>query len=107
MLNKIFRLFFPALSSEEIKKKYNIPDTFHLKIRMTNDGYFTLACEELPGLITEANNGKKLLEMFNDAVLTYYNVPKIEGDIVHDQMNIDGYGAFTLKTEPSTVFQAT
>lgn len=105
MFNRIFRLFFPSLSTEEIKKKYNIPDTFHLKIRMTNDGYFVLTCEELPGLLTEASSGKELLEMFNDALLSYYNVPRREGDIVHNQMNIDGYGSFVLETKTNKVLQ--
>ena len=107
MLNKIFRLFFPGLSAEEIKQKYNIPDAYHAKIRITNDGYFVLTCDELPGLITEASDGKKLLAMFNDAVLTYYNVPKKEGDMVHNRMMIDGYGTFTLKAEPSVILQTT
>lgn len=106
MINKIFRLFFPGLSSEEIKKKYKIPDTFHLKIRMTNDGYFILTCEELPGLVTEASSGKELLEMFNDAMLSYYDVPKREGDIVHNKMNIEGFGTFTLETGTSKVLQS-
>ncbi len=105
MLNKIFRLFFPGLSTEEIKKKYNIPDTFHLKIRITNDGYFILTCEELSGLVTEANNGKELLKMFNDAVLTYYDVPRRECDIVYNQMNIDGYGNFVLETKTNKILQ--
>ncbi len=105
MINKVFRLFFPELPPEEIKKKYNIPDKFHLKIRMTNDGYFVLTCEELPGLVTEANGGKELLEMFNDAVLTYYDVPKRECDIVHNQMNINGYGNFVLEAKANKILQ--
>ena len=107
MFNKLFRLFFSALSAEEIKKKYNIPNAYHAKMRITNDGYFVLTCDELPGLITEASNGKKLLAMFNDAVLTYYNVPKREGDIVHNQMTIDGYGTFTLQTKANAILQTT
>jgi len=105
MFNRIFRLFFPGLTTEEIKKKYNIPDKFHLKIRMTGDGYFILTCEELPGLVTEASSGKELLEMFNDAVLTYYDVPKREGDVVHNQMNIDGYGSFVLEPKNNKIAQ--
>jgi hypothetical protein len=37
--------------------------------------------------------------MFNDAVLSYYDVPRKIGDIVHNQMHIDGYGTFTLGIE--------
>lgn len=96
MMDKIFRLFFPAQSPEEIKRQYNIPDQFNVHIRFTNDGYFVLTCEELPGLITEAKDGKELVRMFNDAVLSYYDVPRKIGDIVHNQMHVDGYGTFTL-----------
>lgn len=88
MLNQIYRFFCPAISVAEIKQKYNIPDKFNVHIRFTNDGYLVLTCEELPGLITEAKNGKELLEMFNDAILTYYDVTKREGDVVHNKMEI-------------------
>ena len=62
-----------------------------------------MTCQELPGLITEAKNGKDLLEKFNDAVLTYYDVPKKEGDLGHNQLNIDGYGTFTLNTVENAI----
>lgn len=103
MLNQIFRFFYPAKSAEEIKKTYNIPDKFNLHIRFTNDGYFILTCEELPGLITEAKNGKELIKMFNDAVLTYYDVPRRIGDIVHNKMDIDGYGTFILQEDHKVI----
>jgi len=103
MLNKLFRFIFPAQSPEEIKLQYKIPDTFHTKIRITNEGYFVLTCEELPGLITEAQGGKELLKNFNDALLTYYDVPKRMGDVVHNKMNIDGYGTFLIQNENSAL----
>lgn len=102
MLYTIFRFFFPAQSPEEIKRTYNIPDIFNLHIRFTPDGYFVLSCEELPGLITEAKNGKELIKMFNDAVLTYFDVPRKIGDIVHNKMNIDGHGTFILQNNNVT-----
>ena len=105
MFNKIFRFFFPALSPQEIKNKYNIPNQFDVHIRFTEDGYFILTCKELPGLITEAKDGKELVRMFNDAVLTYYDVPKCIGDIVHNKMDIDGYGTFVLQELNNKVMQ--
>ena len=75
MLNKIFRLFYPAQSSEEIRAKYNIPEKLNIHVELVKDGYFVLTCKELPGLITEAKDGKELIYMFNDAVLTYFDVP--------------------------------
>lgn len=105
MLNKIYRFFYPCKPIVEIKRKYNIPDKFNTHIRFTNDGYLVLTCEELPGLITEARNGKELLKMFNDAILTYHDVPKSEGDVVYNKMEIDGYGTFVLH-ESDKVLQA-
>ena len=96
-LNKIFRLFYPAQSSEEIRAKYNIPEKLNIHVELVEDGYFVLTCKELPGLITEAKDGKELIHMFNDAVLTYFDVPKKVGDIVHQEMKIDGYGTFVLR----------
>jgi len=98
MLNKIYRFFYPAKSIEQLKKEYSIPSNFNAHIRFTNEGFLILTCEELPGLITEGKDGKELLENFNDAVLTYYDVSKKEGDVVHNRLNIDGYGTFTLNT---------
>ena len=82
MLNKMFRLFYLAQSSEEIRAKYNIPEKLNIHVKLVKDGYFVLTCKELPGLITEAKNGKELIHMFNDAVLTYFDVPKKVGDVV-------------------------
>ena len=75
MLNKVFRLFYPAQLLEEIRAKYNISEKLNIHVELVKDGYFVLTCKELPGLITEAKNGKELIYMFNDAVLTYFDVP--------------------------------
>lgn len=99
MFNQLFRLFYPTLSPSELMEKYNIPRNFNIHVDLTPNGYFVLTCNELPGLITEAKDGKELIKMFNDAVLTYYDVPKREGDIVHERMNLDGYGTFVLKSD--------
>lgn len=97
--NKIFRFFVPGKTALEIKKKYGIPDRLSMKIRFTRDGYFVLTCNELPGLITEAKDGKELIYMFNDAVLSYFDVPKSEGDIVFNELNIDGHGTFVINDD--------
>lgn len=102
-LNKIFRIFYPAQTPESIRKEYGIPEKLDVKIEITPDGYFVLSSETLPGFITEANNGKELMRMVNDAILTYYDVPKRAGDIVHDELNIHGYG--TLKINSNKVMQ--
>ena len=84
------------MSPEDIKKEYNIPDKFDVHVRFSKDGYFILTCPELPGLVTEAREGKELIRMFNDAVLSYYDIPKRVGDIIHNKMDINGYGTFIL-----------
>lgn len=99
LFDRLFRVFFPAQTPEDIQRQYNIPNSFHTKIRITNDGYFVLTCDELPGLVTEAKDGKQLLRMFNDALLTYYNVPRRVGDIVHNTLDIDGHGTFEIHSK--------
>ncbi len=106
VFNRIFRFFYPAQSPEEIRAKYNIPNKLNIHVELIKDGYFVLTCKELPGLITEARDGKELIYMFNDAVLTYYGVPKRMGDIIHREMKIDGYGTFVLR-ENNKVLQET
>lgn len=96
MLNSLFRLVFPAHSPEELRKKYNLPNELNMRIRFTKDGYFVLTCDELPGLITEAKDGRELVRMLNDAILTYFDVPKLAGDVVYEELNIEGHGTFSL-----------
>lgn len=105
MINSLIRLFYPAKSPQEIQKEYGIPGNFSVKIRFTKDGYFVLTCPQLPGLITEAKDGKELIKMFNDAVLNYYDVPKRVGDVINNVLTIDGHGKFTLDTEDNRVRQ--
>lgn len=96
MFNSIYRFFYPAKSSIDIRKKYNIPDKINFKVRFKND-YIILTSSDYPGLITQAKTPKELLDMFNDAILTYYDVPKREGDVVLEKINIEGIG--TIKYE--------
>lgn len=106
MFGKVIRLFYPAKSPLDIQREYGIPSSFdNVKIRITKDGFFILSCPDLPGLVTEAKNGKDLIKMFNDALLNYYDVPRKVGDIVNNVLNIEGYGTFVLDTKDSKVRQ--
>lgn len=80
-----------------IKAKYNIPEVIKLSTEITPDGWFLVTSPELPGLITQARTAKELLEMVNDAILTYYDVPKKEAKEVFDCIKIDGYGTILSK----------
>lgn len=88
MFNKIFRLFYPQENPAKIREKYNIPANIRLNIELTKEGWFVVTSPDLPGLITEARNAKELLDMVNDAILTYFDVPKKESDFVFDAINI-------------------
>lgn len=88
--NKIFRVWYSHQGPQEIKHEYKLPETINFTLRMTPDGWFVVTMPDHPGLITEAKNSKELFEMINDAVLTYYNVPKHNLSIIYDSLNIGG-----------------
>lgn len=92
----LFRLFFPQKDPRYIKSHYNIPDTINWNIELNENGLVATS-EELPGLITNAKNPEKLLEMINDAVLEYFDVSKMESDYIFDTLNLHGQGTVLLK----------
>jgi len=104
MLNSIYRFFYPAKNSSDIRRKYNIPDKINFKIRF-QDNYIILTSSDYPGLITQAKTLKELLYMFNDAILTYYDVPKREGDIVLGKINTNIEGIGTIMYEDKKIKQ--
>lgn len=99
MLDKAFRALFPSKQPIAITAKYGIPQKINLQVRLTPDGWFVVTSPDLPGLITQGRNGKELLDMLNDAILTYFNVPRVEGDVVMDTVNIDGYGTVSYQKQ--------
>ena len=88
MLHRLFRFLFPQASPEEIKHKYHLPENLNLNIELTKDGWYVVESPDLPGLITQARNRQELLDMVNDAVLTYFDVPKREADYIYDELRI-------------------
>ncbi|MEK7090177.1 MAG: hypothetical protein AAB930_01165 [Patescibacteria group bacterium] len=93
MLNFLSRVFGSSrsVSRADIKTKYGIPDTINLSFEIT-DGKFIITSPDLPGFITQARDQKELLEMVDDAVLTYYDVPENEAVGVFNVIHIDGHG---------------
>jgi len=87
-LNKIYRFFVPQRNPHEIKRKYGIPDHLDFLIEITNDGWFIAECKNFPGLFTQARSKQELLDMVNDAVLTYFSVPKKESDYIFDEFRL-------------------
>jgi predicted RNase H-like HicB family nuclease len=96
MFNALFRLIFPHKSFGYIYKKYNIPRSIDFKFEIKNGGWFVATSPDLPGLITEAKNPQDLLVMLNDAILTYYDVPKRDADYIHNSLKLEGGGTVSL-----------
>lgn len=100
MFNWIKQFFSPHLDRAALRKKYGIPETINIHWD-TRDGFFIITSPEMPGLITEAKSHQELIEMVNDAVLTYYDIPEKESQLVHSTLNLRGYG--TIKFDGKAV----
>ncbi|PIR12935.1 hypothetical protein COV49_03780 [Candidatus Falkowbacteria bacterium CG11_big_fil_rev_8_21_14_0_20_39_10] len=92
----LFRLFFPQKNPHYIKREYNIPDKIDWEIQLNKNGLVAVS-KDLPGLVTNANNPRELLEMINDAVLEYFNVSKFDSDYIFDTLDLAGHGTVRLK----------
>ena len=92
----ILRLIYPQKNPKVIKEKYNIPDAMSWDVRVSEKGLIATA-KELPGLVTNARDPQELLEMMNDAVLEYYDVPKLQSDYIFDKLDMSGQGTIYLK----------
>ena len=90
ILNTAFRYFVVQKNPVDIKKKYGIPDKLDWTIELTSDGWFVAECKEIPGIYTQAQSKKELLDMVNDAVLTYFGVPKRESDYIYNEFRLAG-----------------
>lgn len=91
LLKKLFRVAFPHKDPVAIKREYHLPDSLNWTIRLSPDGWFVATSKELPGLVTQAKSQEELLEMINDAVLTYFDVPKRDADVVYNQLKLGSY----------------
>ena len=96
-LQKLYNLFFTNLSAEEICAKYHIPERIQLHIKTADNGWFVATSPDLPGFITQASNTKELLNMVNDGVLTYFDVPKKEAGNIFSRINLEGQGLLSYK----------
>jgi predicted RNase H-like HicB family nuclease len=87
--NHIYRFFYPEKAIHAVKAEYDIPDKINININITPDGWFVATSPDLPGLITEAASHDELLDNFNDAVLSYFDVPKRVSDCVFDELTFE------------------
>ncbi|MCG2697596.1 hypothetical protein L6307_00650 [Candidatus Parcubacteria bacterium] len=92
------RWFFPESDPSEIRRKYGIPEKINFNISRKSNGWFVITSPDLPGLISQCKKlDDGLIETCNDAVLTYFDVPKRESDYVFDELNLHGVGQLKLK----------
>lgn len=101
MRTSFINKFFTQKNPAEVRATYHIPERIRLAVEVTPDGWFLVTSPDLPGLVTQGRDAKELLEMVNDAVLTYYDVPRREAASIFNRIAIDGYGMITNgKPEP-------
>ncbi|MBI4008900.1 hypothetical protein HY357_01590 [Candidatus Roizmanbacteria bacterium] len=82
----------------DILKKYNLPLSLKVELKVTAEGYFYAKLPEYPGCLTEAANILDLIKNVNDAVLTYFDIPRKEAekfDVVYFPKDL-----LTRKEEP-------
>lgn len=64
------------LLPHQVRAKYQIPDAVTFITRNTDSGVILVTSNELPGFMTQAEKESELIDMVNDALLTYFDVPK-------------------------------
>ncbi|OHA10202.1 MAG: hypothetical protein A3A44_01235 [Candidatus Sungbacteria bacterium RIFCSPLOWO2_01_FULL_60_25] len=52
------------------------PGNVGMRVRRSKDGGFSAAVTTFPGVFTEADTFSELIGMVNDAVMTYFEVPR-------------------------------
>ena len=78
MFQKIFQLFHhkkivPEVLEANINK---MPKQLHILIEKTPNNYYFVKIKNLSGCTTQARNSHELVEMVNDAVYTYFDIPE-------------------------------
>lgn len=96
---KLFRKFIPAKDPTVIIKEYGIPESITVQVRRTPTGQFVIASPELPGLISQSDDLKHIVEMYNDAILTYFDVPKRESDYIFNALRLEGMDELRLNED--------
>ena len=66
------------LSKTSLKDKYKLPDKLKVLIIKSKSGGLTAKLVDYPGCITHAQSMGELIENLNDAILTYFEVPRNE-----------------------------
>ena len=56
--------------------KWRFPEKIEVSVKSSKDGGYVIFINDLPGCITEAENGREVFEMVNDAIYTYLEIPE-------------------------------
>ena len=52
------------------------PESLHMDVRRSKDGGFVAVIKTFSGCVTQADSFSELIDMVNDAVRTYFEVPE-------------------------------
>lgn len=74
----------------DLFSKYQIPKEVNFSISPVEGGGFIATFPDLPGCATQGEDFSDLLENVNDAVLTYFDVPRKEAYNVFHELRING-----------------
>ena len=102
MISRVYLLYYIllfAMKKDIIMKtltKYNIPKNFGFRIHKAEEGGYWLDSKDLPGLYTQGDTLSELFENLEDAVLTYFDVPRSKAKKVYGFINIDVNGLVNL-----------
>ncbi len=74
----MFRFLFGEKIKPEVvvAYKWKIPDKLDVSIQSSEDGGYFVAVKNFPGCITQAETGKDIFEMVNDALYVYLEIPE-------------------------------
>lgn len=59
-----------------VSYKWRFPEKLNVSLKASAEGGYIAYVEDLPGCITQAETGKELFEMVNDAIYTYLQIPE-------------------------------
>ncbi|OGD85647.1 hypothetical protein A2696_03155 [Candidatus Curtissbacteria bacterium RIFCSPHIGHO2_01_FULL_41_13] len=82
-----------------LKDKYKLPDKLKVLIIKSKSGGLTAKLVDYPGCITHAQSMGELIENLNDAVLTYFEVPRNEA-VMADFVYAPTQPTLRLKIKP-------
>lgn len=55
---------------------WKLPDRLDIQIKKSSTGSLYATIKELPGCFTQGDSGPEIYTMINDAIYTYFEVPK-------------------------------